>query len=79
MLNLDFASQLFLEILNLKIVKKILKKNFFEKRFFFQNFFFCQKLGLKLRIPLLLFLSCLKTVPRKILANIKKRLKNDHF
>ena len=49
MLNLDFASQIFLEILNLKIVKKILKKNFFEKRFFFQNFFFLSKTWLKVK------------------------------
>ena len=70
---------MFWEILNLKILKKKFEKRFFEKNIFFQNFFFCWKLGIKLRIPLQLFSSYLKTIPWKILANMEKRLKNDHF
>ena len=58
--------------------KKIWKKIFWKK-YFFSNFFFCWKLGIKLRIPLQLFSSYLKTIPWKILANMEKRLKNDHF
>ena len=79
MQNLNLAEQIFLEILNLKIWKKIFEKKMSKKKFFFQKFFSCQKLGFKLRIPLQLFSSYLKTVLRKLLANIEKTLKNDHF